>query len=72
MNNAEHANLLKLTPCERLLLAQDFWDSLTPENFQLTDLQKAELERRKLSYRANPDSCSSWKDVQRRIIDPHG
>ncbi|MCX5951971.1 MAG: addiction module protein [Cyanobacteria bacterium] len=45
---------------------------MTPENFPLTDLQKAELERRKLSYRANPDSCSLWKDVQRRIIDPHG
>ena len=72
MINAEHANLLKLSPSERLLLAQDLWDSLNPEDLPLTDLQKAELERRKLSYQANPDSCSPWEDVSRRIIERHG
>jgi putative addiction module component (TIGR02574 family) len=72
MINAEHVNLLKLSPSERLLLAQDLWDSLNPEDFPLTDLQKAELEHRKLSYQANPDSCSPWEDVRRRIIERHG
>jgi len=69
--NAEHANLLKLSPSERLLLAQDLWDSLKPEDFPLTDLQKTELDRRKVSYQANPDSSSTWDDVQRRIIERH-
>jgi putative addiction module component (TIGR02574 family) len=73
MINAEHANLLKLSPSERLLLAQDLWDSLNPEDLPLTDLQKAELDRRKVSYQANPDSSSPWDDVKRRIIEqaPH-
>jgi putative addiction module component (TIGR02574 family) len=72
MLNAEHADLLKLSPSERLLLAQDLWDSLNPEDIPLTDWQKAELDRRKATYQANPASGRSWEDVQRRIIERHG
>ena len=72
MLNAEHADLLKLSPSERLLLAQDLWDSLSPEDVPLTDWQKAELDRRKAAYQANPASQSSWQDVQRRIIERYG
>ena len=72
MLNAEYADLLKLSPSERLLLAQDLWDSLNPEDIPLTDWQKAELDRRKAAYQANPASGRSWEEVQRRIIERHG
>jgi putative addiction module component (TIGR02574 family) len=72
MMNVEYADLLKLSPSERLLLAQDLWDSLTPEDVPLSDSQKAELDRRKALYQANPTSGRSWEDVQRRIIERHG
>jgi putative addiction module component (TIGR02574 family) len=71
MLNAEHADLLKLSPSERLLLVQDLWDSLNPEDIPLTDWQKAELDRRKAAYQANPASGRSWEEVQRRIIERH-
>jgi putative addiction module component (TIGR02574 family) len=71
MLNAEHADLLKLSPSERLLLVQDLWDSLNPEDIPLTDWQKAELDRRKAVYQANPASGRSWEEVQRRIIQNH-
>jgi putative addiction module component (TIGR02574 family) len=72
MLNTKHAELLKLSPSERLLLAQDLWDSLNPEDIPLTDWQKAELDRRKAAYQANPASSHSWEEVQRRIIERHG
>jgi putative addiction module component (TIGR02574 family) len=69
--NAEHANLLNLSPSERLLLVQDLWDSLNVEDIPLTEWQKEELDRRKAKYQANPASGRSWADVQRRIIEQH-
>jgi putative addiction module component (TIGR02574 family) len=72
MLNTEHADLLKLSPSERLLLVQDLWDSLNPEDILLTEWQKTELDRRKAAYQANPASGRSWEEVQRRIIERHG
>jgi putative addiction module component (TIGR02574 family) len=68
----EHAELLNLSPSERLLLVQDLWDSLDVEDVPLTSAQMIELDRRKAAYTANPSSGSSWEDVQRRILERHG
>jgi Putative addiction module component len=56
MLNAEHADLLKLSPSERLLLVQDLWDSLNPEDIPLTDWQKLSLtaERRHMKQTLLP------------------
>jgi putative addiction module component (TIGR02574 family) len=70
--NAEHANLLNLSPSERLLLVQDLWDSLNVGDIPLTERQKEELDRRGAKYQANPSSGSSWEDVKQRIIERHG
>jgi putative addiction module component (TIGR02574 family) len=70
--NAEHANLLNLSPSERLLLVQDLWDSLNVEDIPLTEWQREELDRRKAKHQANPSSGSSWEDVKQRIIKRHG
>jgi putative addiction module component (TIGR02574 family) len=70
--NAEHANLLNLSPSERLLLVQDLWDSLNVGDIPLTEWQKEELDRRGAKYQANPSSGSSWEDVKQRIIERHG
>ena len=70
--NIEYAELLNLSPSERLLLVQDLWDSLDINDIPLTDEQKTELDRRKASYEADPSSGRSWEGVQRRIIERHG
>ncbi|BAS58030.1 MULTISPECIES: addiction module protein [Leptolyngbya] len=72
MINTEHADLLKLSPSERLLLVQDLWDSIEAEDIPLTDWQKDELDRRKAAYQADPSTGRSWEDVKRRIIEKHG
>jgi len=70
--NAEHADLLKLSPSERLLLAQDLWDSLNPEDVPLTDWQKPSLTAEKRLIKPIRLSHSSWEDVQGRIVERHG
>lgn len=72
MLNPEYADLLSLSPSERLLLVQDLWDTLDAEDIPLTDWQKEELDRRKAAFQANPSSGRSWEEVQRRIIERHG
>jgi putative addiction module component (TIGR02574 family) len=67
--NAEYAELLNLSPSERLMLVQDLWDSLSEEDISLTPEQKDELDCRKAAYQANPSSGSSWEDVKCRIIE---
>ncbi len=60
--------LFKLSPAERIQLAEDLWDSVTPEEFPpLTDAQKAELERRLAEFNADPSIGSDWADVRARI-----
>lgn len=70
--NVEHEALFNLSPSERLLLAQDLWDSLSVEDIPLSEGQKLELDRRKAVYETNPGSGRSWDEVQRRIIERHG
>ena len=52
-----------LSPAERIELAQDLWDSLTPEEageIPLSEAQRAELERRLDAARRNPKEGYSW------------
>jgi putative addiction module component (TIGR02574 family) len=55
---------------ERVALAEQIWDSIAEDetNFELTDAQKAELDRR-LALRNSSDSrASDWADVKDRIV----
>jgi putative addiction module component (TIGR02574 family) len=55
---------------ERVALVEQIWDSIVEDEarFELTDAQKAELDRR-LARRASSTSCGSdWEDVKRRIL----
>ena len=62
--------LLKLSPAERIQLAEDLWDSVAaqPENLPpLTDEQRVEIERRLEEHQRNPDAARSWEDVRARL-----
>jgi putative addiction module component (TIGR02574 family) len=61
---------LELSVAERIQLAEDLWESVLakPEELELTDAQKAELDRRldrldKEGLRGKP-----WDEVRRRIF----
>jgi putative addiction module component (TIGR02574 family) len=60
---------LKLPDPEKLELIEDLWESLNnPEKIQLSNEQKAELDRRLESHYNNPKSGSSWEEVKSRIL----
>jgi len=65
--------LVELSAAERIMLAQDLWDSVAsdPDAWELTAAQKRELARRLKSMRARVSdgeaSGSSWKQVKSRI-----
>ena len=43
--------ILKLSPSERILLAQEIWDSIPEKSIGITDPIKKELDRRLESHR---------------------
>jgi putative addiction module component (TIGR02574 family) len=52
-----------LTPEERIQLAEDLWDSLPESHIQLTDAQRAELDRRLVLEKADPGRGRPWREV---------
>jgi putative addiction module component (TIGR02574 family) len=64
------AELFKLSPAERIQLAEDLWDSVAAEPKQLDPLskvQRAEIERRRAEHLKTPSSAATWADVRARL-----
>lgn len=61
-----------LTVSERIQLVVDLWDSIVdaPELLQLTDAQRAELDRRLEACRKDPDQAIPWETLRRELL--HG
>jgi len=69
MNDTLVEALLKLTPAERIQLAEDLWDSVAAEPERLPALSEArrqEIERRLADHDRAPNSAISWEDVRAR------
>tara|TARA_R110002073_G_C9362565_1_gene571582 strand:- start:346 stop:570 length:225 start_codon:yes stop_codon:yes gene_type:complete len=55
---------------EQLLVVQAIWDRMPQDaGTTLTDQQRAELDRRWESYRANPDSALTESQLREQIRD---
>ena len=69
MNTLAQRDILNLSVPERIQLVADIWDTITatPEEIELSDEQKIELNRRLDAYRKNPDEGSSWEMARERI-----
>jgi putative addiction module component (TIGR02574 family) len=62
--------LLRLTPNERLQLAEDLWDSVAafPESLPaLTPEEIAEIERRLAEHDRDPSTAIPWDEVRARL-----
>jgi len=61
----------QLGAAERILLAQELWESVLQqaEALPITDAQKQELERRWKACQAGETTASSWSKVKRRLLD---
>ena len=65
MNDALLAELLRLTPAERVQLAQDLWDSIAPEDLPpLTDEQIEEIDRQLVEHARDPSGTLTWEKVR--------
>jgi putative addiction module component (TIGR02574 family) len=71
MGNA-HFDYSRLSPSERLELAQDLWDSVDPASdtivLPLSNEQRAELDDRLGELDVTPDAGSTWPEVKERVL----
>ncbi|CCE08177.1 conserved hypothetical protein [Bradyrhizobium sp. STM 3843] len=58
-------DISKLTTKERLDLIGELWDSLAPEDVQLTSVQQTELARRLDSFDADARDAVPWEYIER-------
>ena len=65
-----HPDFGDLTVAERIQLAEDLWDSVreAPEVLELTEAQRAELDRRLAAHRADPDSAIPWAVLREELL----
>ena len=62
-------NIRALSVEERIQSVGEIWDSIAEERgeFELTDAQRDEIDRRLASYRENPDMAIPWEEVKARV-----
>ena len=72
MQSSPLAQLLKLPAVDRAELAMALWESLTEAEregeLELTDEQRAELDRRWAEHVENPGSAIPWSEVRRKLL----
>lgn len=59
----------RLSPAERMLLAEELWESVAanPDDLPLTEAQRTDLEDRLEAYRDDPKAGSDWETVEARL-----
>ncbi|MDQ1363809.1 MAG: hypothetical protein QG652_1671 [Pseudomonadota bacterium] len=66
MSTARKIDIQQLSQSERILLAEQLWDSVAEENAELemTEGHKEILKQRLAAYQASPDEGRSWQEVK--------
>lgn len=61
----------KLSIAERISLVEEIWDSIAEENgcFELSEVQKRELDRRLESFRADPSQGRTWEEIRSEFLN---
>lgn len=63
------AELMELSPEQRIGLAEDLWDSVAERDMPpLTSEQKEEIDRRYSEHLRDPSSAAKWEDVKARLL----
>ena len=72
MASSPLSQLLKLPAGDRAELAIALWESLSDSDregaLELTDEQRAELDRRWAEHIKNPGSAIPWSEVRRKLL----
>ena len=69
MSTANKIDIQKLSQSERILLAQQLWDSITDDQdtIEVTDSQMKILQQRLAAYKASPNEGTSWDQVKKEM-----
>jgi putative addiction module component (TIGR02574 family) len=64
------ADILELSPAERILLVEEIWDSIAsvPESVEVTPTQREELDRRLEAFRHHLSAGKTWEAVKGRVL----
>ncbi len=67
----KHLNYSHLSISERILLAQELWESVYDHAAEIpvTDAEQQELERRWAAYETGEMTASTWPEVKQRLLD---
>ena len=70
MENVLLNDVFRLPIADRVRVAQAIWDSVAkhPEKLELTESQRAELDRCYAEYLADPEEGSDWSEVKARLL----
>ena len=64
---ADTLDIAKLTKKERLDLIGELWDSLAPEDVQLSPEQEADLDRRMATFEADAKAGVPWDEFKTEL-----
>ena len=69
MSTAKKIDIHDLSQSERILLAEQLWDSIVEDqdSLEVTDAQMELLQQRLATYKASPDEGSSWEEVKKEM-----
>jgi putative addiction module component (TIGR02574 family) len=69
MSTANKIDIQELSQSERILLAEQLWDSITDDQdtLEVTDAQKKILQQRLAAYQASPNEGTSWEQVKKEM-----
>ena len=69
MSTAKKIDIHDLSQSERILLAEQLWDSIVEDqdSLEVTDAQMELLQQRLSAYKASPDEGSSWEEVKKEM-----
>jgi putative addiction module component (TIGR02574 family) len=60
-------DLDKYTNAEKIVLAEELWESVSKENLELSDAIKLELDRRISLVEEDKTEFYTWEDVKNRL-----
>ncbi len=69
MSTENSINIQQLSQSERILLAEELWDSVAKnqDDLKVTDAQKKILDERMAAYKASPNEGTSWEEVRNEM-----
>lgn len=62
--------ILDLSVAERILMIEKIWDSINPDDIQLTETHEQELDARLARYKRGETTFFSWSDIKNELNSP--